>query len=1008
MKRFTSLLALGAATLLAPQLAAQHVQATAVANDPNTAGQVWVCNRDNDSVSVVDVLSGSLVTEIAVGRDPRTLAFSADGTEVFVVNKRGNIPRTRHFLTPFLGDGSEMRGSISVINAASKLVTDTIPMVGVEPFGIVVAPNGEFFAVTGFRSGTVKFFDTASPYNELLSFTYDWNLNNLPAGVNYTDADEDNDFVADLSQPRFITMASNNTRLFVSHSVSPWVSVLDLTLDGNSQPDTVTLTKKISLDDYPFDQLVFEQTPGGDRVQTIKSQGLPRFLGDVALSPDGTRAVVPHLLANQNHDVTFNFGPSLPGDFANRIYPAITVFDASNLSYNEALDNSARLHHELADPVDPAANVPYGGQGGATADGLTMLGGVGQPVIGGQLQLQLSGINPLDISYIVLGDTEQSVPMGTAGTLLCNTLDFFKMPGGTKTFNIPNNPGLDGVEVCWQAVVFKGPLFGSFSLSSGIRTRVTTAGYGTFGDNQMGHRAGHPEYAQWHGNDRVLVLNRGSEDVFLYDASGSDLRLMSVFPPRNKFVERAAFDTSTPLGDLPLGFTMWDDPATGNDDSIVSIVNEVSRTLSVLRVDWLTGVITQEKSQIGLLAGADKKTLSERTGIELFEDASRAQTAGRFNNSCGSCHFEGGDDRVAWARPAGPRSTMPLYGGIGASGRLLWKSVRLHLGETGPMFGGENGGTGIFTDAERQSLIDVHEDFAVPLNPSIDESTGQLTAAAARGQDLFFGTNNAGFNPTGRSAGCAECHAIEELSDPFGETERFFTIDKLASVLTDDPNGVENLDPNCTQLAQNVSQAAGFRDVNTAVNIDEDFMGGADPDRNLDGIIDIESYEPQNPDTDDDFGRDDPNSWLCPVDGVDEMGPLKTFLRTGRSFSVPTKLGVFASGPYFHDHVASSLRALLDPALQADQSVIVDYDRDGNPANDTHPLFSKYSDGTFPTLNKIFNDVHDIRGNELFVASQSKVQLTLVSASEAIVQGVSTQAQIDADIEEILAFIQSL
>jgi hypothetical protein len=323
------------------------------------------------------------------------------------------------------------------------------------------------------------------------------------------------------------------------------------------------------------------------------------------------------------------------------------------------------------------------------------------------------------------------------------------------------------------------------------------------------------------------------------------------------------------------------------------------------------------------------------------------------------------------------------------------------------MFGGENGGTGVLSTAEKQGLIDVHEDFAVPLNPNIDQSTGQLTSEAAKGMDLFFGTNNAGFNPTGRSAGCSECHAITDPNDQFGEFDRFFTIDYLPTLLTQDPDGVQNNDPNCVSLQENVAQASGFRDVNTAVNIDEDMNGFPDFDRNNDMIGDMESYEPQNADTDDDFQRDDPNSWPCPQGGT--MGnPQQTILRNGRSFSVPTKLGVFASGPYFHDQVASSLRALLDPSLQADQVNVVDYDRDGNPANDVLPLYSKYSDPSFPTMNKIFNDVHDMRGNELFVANQSKVQLSLLSASEAIVQGVTTQAQIDADMDQILAFIQSL
>ena len=40
-----------------------------------------------------------------------------------------------------------------------------------------------------------------------------------------------------------------------------------------------------------------------------------------------------------------------------------------------------------------------------------------------------------------------------------------------------------------------------------------------------------------------------------------------------------------------------------------------------------------------------------------------------------------------------------------------------------------------------------------------------------------------------------------------------------------------------------------------------------------------------------------------------------------KHFSVPTKLGVRSTGPYFHDHVACSLRNLLDPELQSDDPI---------------------------------------------------------------------------------------
>ena len=61
--------------------------------------------------------------------------------------------------------------------------------------------------------------------------------------------------------------------------------------------------------------------PGPMRV--IRS--LASWLIMVALSPDGARALVPHVLTNVNHDVNHNFGPGLDGDFANRVYPALSA-----------------------------------------------------------------------------------------------------------------------------------------------------------------------------------------------------------------------------------------------------------------------------------------------------------------------------------------------------------------------------------------------------------------------------------------------------------------------------------------------------------------------------------------------------------------------------------------------------------------------------------------------------------------------------------------------------------
>ena len=191
-------------------VSAQHVRVSAVVVDPTDPDEVWVCNRDNDSVSVVDRgTDPPTVTEIPVGVKPRSLAFSLDGSTVFVANQRGNVPIDRNFVTPF--DGSELRGTVSVIDAGTRQVTTTLTHVGVEPYGIAVAPNGAWFAVSGFRSGTIRFYDAAS-LTHLATHQYLRNLSSIPAPFTMADVDSNRDGLADLGDPRGFVIRADSPR----------------------------------------------------------------------------------------------------------------------------------------------------------------------------------------------------------------------------------------------------------------------------------------------------------------------------------------------------------------------------------------------------------------------------------------------------------------------------------------------------------------------------------------------------------------------------------------------------------------------------------------------------------------------------------------------------------------------------------------------------------------------------------------------------------------------------
>ncbi len=965
MDNMNRLLPLTILALSSASAYAQHAQVSAVAVHPNNIGEVWATNRDNNSVAVVNAAGGVLAAEIAVGMQPRSLAFSRDGSRVFVANSRGNVPFNRHFASPF--SGGEIRGSVSVIDSASRSVIATLnaDKVGVEPYGVAVSPSGKWFAVSAFASGSIHFFD-AQTLQPTASYEYLDDLNFIPAPYTARDVDFNRDGIPDLGEPRGFVIKSDNAHLYVTHNKSPFISVLELTLSANGLPTGATLVTKIDTNEYPYDP-VFNPVP----VQILKSQGFPRFLEDIALSPDGKRALIPHVLTNVNHDVNFDFGAVFSGAFSNRVYPALTMIDARNNSYEVAGDNSNRLENELSEVRTPAEYSAFG-MGGVSSAGRVTLGGTGSPLIGGQMNLLVSGI-PAGSSGVVILGREHHSSLGALGTLYVRSRFMYPIVNGAVTVNIPNQFSYEGVVISAQALISTG---GQLSqLSNGLHIRMRSVGMGL---NKMGLRAGHPGRVAFNAaGNRALMLNRGSEDLFLYDVNGSDMELRTVFPPRIGFVERTALDTTTPMGDLPLGMVVVDDPNTQNDDALIYVVNELTRTLSMLRVDWRTGVISLERNQIPTHQGADIFSVSVRRGNEIFEDASRGQTTGYFNNSCASCHFEGGEDANVWQRPAGPRSTMPMYGGTLATGLVLWKGVRINAGETGPMFAGENGGTGIFSDAEQQSLVDFHETIAVPLNPNLDVVTGQLSAQAALGKDLFHATNDTGLNPTLRKAGCAVCH---QTSEPTSGALRAFTRDFLDPALTQGEM-LGLLDPTCLTLKDNFV-ALNLQNVNSATNIDRDHDGVPDPDRNFDGYIDVETYQPMNADTNDDFTRDDANSYPCLTDPADPFSPPILFKRDGRAFSIPTKLGVWSTAPYFHDHSAFSLRMVVDPEAQALSPIY------GSPA---FPGLTPY-----PGLGKFFNEFHDVRGHEQFVQGASKVQLDLHSTN------------VQADIEALLAYIASI
>ncbi|MCC6743529.1 MAG: beta-propeller fold lactonase family protein [Acidobacteria bacterium] len=104
---------------------------------------LWVCNPDNDTVTVVDV-GGDLnrkVAEINVGNEPQSVSLSADNSKAYVANA--------------------ISGSVSVIATSTFSVVKTIK-VGAEPWACALSPNGTKLYVANSSSNSVSVIDTSS------------------------------------------------------------------------------------------------------------------------------------------------------------------------------------------------------------------------------------------------------------------------------------------------------------------------------------------------------------------------------------------------------------------------------------------------------------------------------------------------------------------------------------------------------------------------------------------------------------------------------------------------------------------------------------------------------------------------------------------------------------------------------------------------------------------------------------------------------------------------------
>lgn len=216
---------------------------------------LYTANFDAGSLSKINLDNAYQRTSVILGKDIRRLALSADNRLLAATDYLSN----KVFLLD--ADTLEIKHQVHTGN---------------RPFAVVYDNNREIFWVSLFE-------------------------NNRLIGITRRGKIKHNIEVADT--PRGLAMTDDN-RLLITHAMTGEISIYALGQNsdaGNEQPE---LIKRIRL----------QETQKTDQ---FKSQGLPRLLDDIAISPDGKEAWLPHVLWNFDH----------PFQFQSTIFPAISVLD---------------------------------------------------------------------------------------------------------------------------------------------------------------------------------------------------------------------------------------------------------------------------------------------------------------------------------------------------------------------------------------------------------------------------------------------------------------------------------------------------------------------------------------------------------------------------------------------------------------------------------------------------------------------------------------------------------
>ncbi|WP_250656464.1 YncE family protein [Alkalimarinus coralli] len=234
------------------------------------SGQLFTANFDAGSVTRAQLSDGSKRLERPLGRDVRRLALGVDEKQLLATDT--------------------LSGQLFWLNTATLEIEHQLK-VGGRPFGVIFDRSRSLYWVTLFES------------SKLLG------VNSRGEVVVEVETPE---------TPRGLALTADG-RLLITHAMTGQLSVWSFA--DTAPTDTAPKLAKL---------ITLEETSNNDE---FISQGLPRLLDDIAISPDGKEAWLPHVLWNFDH----------PFQFQSTIFPAVSIVsltpgeEAEKIGYRKQL-----------------------------------------------------------------------------------------------------------------------------------------------------------------------------------------------------------------------------------------------------------------------------------------------------------------------------------------------------------------------------------------------------------------------------------------------------------------------------------------------------------------------------------------------------------------------------------------------------------------------------------------------------------------------------------------------